>query len=60
MSRFWDIDAELKSLRWGPDMVITNYAGERVWLKTDEEYTYCITDCCLEDDPCPKHREQPK
>ncbi len=47
----------LDDLRWKPDMVITNYAGERVWLK--EAYLngqrVGVTDCCLADDPCDWH-----
>jgi hypothetical protein len=42
----------LKSLRWGPDQVVLNPFGERVWLKS------CpggITDCCPADDPCEYH-----
>lgn len=49
----------LKSLRWKEDMVITNYEGERVWLKPALDSNgkrHGITDCCLADDPCEWHR----
>lgn len=49
----------LKSLRWREDMVITNYEGERVWLKPALDRNgkrHGIVDCCLEEDPCDYHR----
>lgn len=47
----------LQSLRRSEDMVITNCAGERVWLKPCvlDGKRIGITDCCLEDDPCEHH-----
>lgn len=49
----------LSSLRWCEDMVITNYEGERVWLKPALDRNgkrHGITDCCLADDPCDYHK----
>lgn len=42
----------LDSLRWKADQVITNHAGERVWLK---QIPGGITDCCSADFPCEHH-----
>lgn len=49
----------LDSLRWTEDMVITNYEGERVWLKPCyiDGKRVGITDCCLESDPCDYHKK---
>ena len=49
----------LSALRWHEDMVVTNDFDERVWLKPliVEGKRIGITDCCFEDDPCPRHRE---
>ena len=54
-----DVKGLLKPLQWGPDMVITNHFGERVWLK--EAFNRSgkragITDCCPESAPCPWHK----
>ena len=48
----------LESLRWGPDMVITNHEGERVWLTEHFDKNGKrdgITDCCEEALPCDYH-----
>ena len=52
-------DDLLKELRWHADMVITNYDGDRVWLKDcyDGLKKAGITDCCLESDPCEWHKD---
>ena len=42
----------LDALRWRADMIITNYEGERVWLK---QIKGGITDCCLASAPCQRH-----
>jgi hypothetical protein len=50
----------MEKLRWDADHCVTNYEGERVWLKAclDERGNRIgITDCCLADDPCEHHRE---
>lgn len=49
----------LESLRWKADTIITNYEGETVWLKprfNAQGKRIGITDCCLSDAPCPRHR----
>ena len=54
----WDPAAELKSLRWDIDMVVTNHEGERVWLGPcldSNGKRIGITDCCPEDGPCEHH-----
>lgn len=48
----------LASLRWDVDQVITNYDGERVWLKPCLDRTgkrIGITECCPEQWPCDHH-----
>jgi len=48
----------LASLRWGVDSLITNYDGERVWLKASLDANgkrNGITDCCLAEAPCEHH-----
>lgn len=52
-----DTEALLESLRWKADMIITNYEGERVWLKElfHEGKQIGITDCCAADEPCDYH-----
>ena len=45
----------LSDLRWTPDRVITNYEGDRVWLKACNTIPKGVTDCCLETDPCEYH-----
>ena len=42
----------LEELRWTADRIITNYDGDRVWLKQIE---HGITDCCLAESPCGHH-----
>jgi hypothetical protein len=42
----------LLDLRWTADRIITNYDGERVWLKQIE---HGLTDCCAVDNPCDYH-----
>jgi hypothetical protein len=42
----------LDGLRWRADQIITNYFGERIWLRQIEGG---ITDCCLADEPCDYH-----
>ena len=52
----WDIEAELSSLRWRADIIVTNPFGERVWLRSlRPEEGRGITDCCPEDMPCARH-----
>lgn len=48
----------LESLRWKEDQVITNYDGDRVWLKPCfvGAVRAGITDCCLESEPCDWHK----
>ncbi len=49
----------LESLRWKEDMLITNYAGDRVWLGpclNEHGVRIGITECCFADDPCGKHK----
>lgn len=48
----------MESLRWKEDIVVTNYDGVRVWLKPciREGRRIGITDCCLEADPCVRHK----
>ena len=43
----------LAELRWSEDQIITNYSGERVWLKSIKGG---VTDCCLADAPCDYHK----
>lgn len=52
MVEFVGAQSLLDSLRWQPDQVITNYEGERVWLKQIPEG---LTDCCLVEAPCDHH-----
>ena len=49
--------AILSDLRWGVDCLITNYEGERVWLKRaySPDGRAGITDCCPEESPCEHH-----
>lgn len=42
----------LSELRWTADRIITNYEGERVWLKKIPEG---LTDCCFASEPCEFH-----
>lgn len=53
----WNPAADLDSLRWREDTVITNHDGERVWLKPMyvDGKRVGITDCCLADEPCDSH-----
>ena len=48
----------LETLRWKADMVVTNYDGQRVWLKEayNKGVRIGITDCCLEEHPCEWHK----
>ena len=48
----------LAELRWGADQIITNYAGERVWLKSIEMpgCKNAVTDCCPVEQPCDYHK----
>ena len=58
MSEGVDPQELLARLRWDVDSLITNYDGERVWLKaaTDENGKRIgITDCCLAECPCEHH-----
>lgn len=47
-----NVSEMLDTLRWRADQIITNYEGERVWLKTVERG---VTDCCFVDEPCAFH-----
>jgi len=48
----------MRMLRWDVDQCVTNYDGERVWLKAcfdDQGNRIGITDCCPEQWPCDHH-----
>jgi hypothetical protein len=47
----------LAELRWDADRIITNYEGERVWLKrcAIPGDNTAVTDCCLAAAPCEYH-----
>lgn len=50
----------LEDLRWKPDQAIVNHDGESVWLKQvppQHGTLGYLTDCCLTDEPCERHRE---
>ena len=50
--------ALLASLRWEADTIVTNHAGERIWLchaRDEAGGIVGLTDCCLESDPCRVH-----
>jgi hypothetical protein len=49
----------LDELRWTADRIITNYAGERVWLKSIDipGGRTGVTDCCLVEWPCEYHKK---
>lgn len=55
-----DPEVILGDVRWQPDQIVNNHFSERVWLKAligaDGEQ-YGITDCCLADEPCDRHKE---
>jgi hypothetical protein len=48
----------LAELRYDADKIITNAAGERVWIKqvptTDKMFAH-LTDCCPAEYPCEYH-----
>jgi hypothetical protein len=54
----------LTASRWEADMAVTNYEGERVWLKSYYNQLgerIGITDCCLVESPCGRHdRPEPE
>lgn len=49
-------EAVLESLRRKADTVFTNYDGDTMWLK---QLPHGITDCCLVEYPCNRHRPVP-
>lgn len=54
----WNPQADLESLRWREDTVVTNYDGERVWLAPcydADGRRSGVTDCCREAEPCERH-----
>jgi hypothetical protein len=55
-------EALLDSLRTSEDKPFTNPFGERVWLKpiyNAEGKQSGLTECCLVDEPCPRHALRP-
>lgn len=48
----------LKALRWKEDMHVVNDFGEHVYLRPCilNGVRVGITDCCVFDDPCPRHK----
>jgi hypothetical protein len=57
-TRAEEMNQVMDTVSWGVDMVITNDAGDRVWLREFFDahgQQVGITDCCLETSPCEWH-----
>lgn len=53
----WNPQQELGGLRWKEDMRVVSHFGDLIWLKPHymAGRRIGITDCCFDDDPCPRH-----